>query len=170
MGKHCHDEGCPGVYEANDTCSHCGKPDTDTLPYIHLDIPAAAIKRLSRSGDSAKLQIQVKLDNEGVVVDVLDLDYSSDEFIATAAKMYSDMGISVRRWYEGEVPSATELCQLWKQGKHAEVIKILVAAHPCVTAMMLVVGATEQLLNRGDCNSITNLLTDNKVEENERFI
>lgn len=168
MGKHCHDEGCPGVYEDDDTCSHCGKTDLDTFPYVHLraelDNPG-----IDQAGGmrTTIVNVQVKLDDEGVVVDVYDGDMSGNA-IASAHKLYRDMALSVRSHLE-DVPSARELCSQWKNGNKTEVITTLAEAHPCVTALLLVTGATEKLLTLEDCNSITNLLVDTRTEENERL-
>jgi hypothetical protein len=160
LGKHCRDDGCPGVYD-DDVCSHCGKTDPDTLPYINLHAAAGRYGHVR----IPNLDIQVKLDDEGVVVDL----YAAAEgnSIASTCKTYQDMQISVRRWYEGGDVNVKELLTQFKNGNRQEVITTLLEAHPCVTAMLLTVGMLEGHLRQEDCNIITNMLVDAKTEENE---
>jgi len=88
--------------------------------------------------------------------------------VATTCRTYQDIALSVRSHLEG-CDSVRELLRKWSDGRQAEVIRTLVAAHPCVTAVMLVTGTTEGLLTLADCNAITNLLVDNRMDENERL-
>lgn len=155
MGKHCHDEGCPGVYEDDHTCSHCGETDRDYLQYVYLEIPA----------DVSAVAIQVKLDDEGVVVDAYDTPRV--HAIASTAKMYREMRLSVRHWDANGDISVKDLLTQFKNGNRQDVITTLLEAHPCVTAMLLTVGMLEGHLRQEDCNIITNMLVDAKTEENE---
>jgi hypothetical protein len=167
LGKHCHDEGCPGVYEDDDTCSHCGKTDPDTLPYVHLraELPNPGIN-LSGEMLTAIANVQVHLDDGGVVVDVRGND-TSGYAIASTHKLYSDMRLSLRRWDAGGDVSARELLTQFKNGNRQDVITTLLEAHPCVTALLLTTGMLEKTLTQEDCNIITNMLIDAKTEENE---
>jgi len=61
----------------------------------------------------------------------------------------------------------TEIIAAWKAGKHGEVVEHLAKRHPAITALVLVQGAQERLLNRCDCNAITNLLMDHQRAELE---
>lgn len=160
MGKHCHDEGCPGVYD-DGVCSRCGKPDPDRLPYINLHAAAGRYGHVR----IPNLDIQVKLDDEGVVVDL----YAAAEgtSIASTHKTYRDMQVSVRRWYEGGEIRVKDLLTQFKNGNRQDVITTLLAAHPCVTALLLTTGMLEKTLTQEDCNIITNMLIDDKFKENE---
>ena len=55
----------------------------DRYVYLHVDL---------RSRRPAQMTIQVKLDDEGVVVDA----WQEDESIASSWKTYNDMGVEVR--------------------------------------------------------------------------
>lgn len=148
--------------------TRCGKTDPDTFPYVNVraELPNPGIDTAGGMR-STIVNIQVKLDDEGVVVDVYDA-VAGGFSIASASKLYRDMALSVRSHLE-DAPSVRELCDKWHNGHRNEVIALLATAHPCVTAMALVVGATEELLTLEDCNSITNLLVDTRTEENERL-
>lgn len=56
-----------------------------------------------------------------------------------------------------------ELCDMWKGGSKTHVINILENDHAGLTAMMIVAGTTNHGLKVTDCNEITNMLIDRRM-------
>ena len=59
--------------------------------------------------------------------------------------------------------TASELIESWINGNLAYVIDALSSDHPGLTAMVIVQGIHDRLLDAGDVNSITNMLLDRRV-------
>ena len=60
--------------------------------------------------------------------------------------------------------SYTELAESWVNGNRSWVIDNLKMRHPAITALVIVQGSQDGLLDLGDCNSIANLLRDDLIE------
>lgn len=69
-----------------------------------------------------------------------------------------------------DIVSYTKLCRQWRNGECEQVLEMLEAAEPCVTAMLLVQGSLDGLLTTQECFTITNKLVDRKVSRNERSV
>lgn len=61
--------------------------------YLHMTIPVASLHDLLQDNANAQLLIQVKLDDEGIVVDAYDHEARS---IASVWQTYEAMGVEVR--------------------------------------------------------------------------
>ena len=61
--------------------------------------------------------------------------------------------------------NALELAQSWVSGNHNDVIHQLKTDHPGLTAAVIVQGTHDRILTAADCNTITNMLIDDRVEQ-----
>lgn len=157
----------------NHTCSHCGEREADNPikapdPYLHVRIPQQAI--IDAASQERPLEVQVKLDDEGVVVDVMTADLGATGHVTDAStrKLYPELGVAVRR-IDFDCGGLDDICANWTNGNLTDVINILMASHPCVTAMVLVQGRRQGLLDKDDLTVITNMLLDRKHAENEHL-
>ena len=57
--------------------------------YVHLD----CFGSIQQTGEGSPISISTKLDDEGVVIDV----WCNDECVASTYKLYSEMGIEVKK-------------------------------------------------------------------------
>ena len=56
--------------------------------YVHLD----CFGSIQQTGEGSPISITMKLDDEGVVIDV----WCNDECVASTYKLYSEMGVEVK--------------------------------------------------------------------------
>ena len=60
--------------------------------------------------------------------------------------------------------SVMELLESFNNGNIKSVVDALADDHPGLTAMFLVTGIGEKMLDRSDANTITNMLMDRRIE------
>lgn len=58
-----------------------------------------------------------------------------------------------------------DLLTNWVNGNRKDVLCSLENDHPGLTAMFLITGIGEKMLSRTDCNIVTNLLMDQRIEK-----